>query len=608
MVLTPRFTLADQLIVDPNPLLQVNDKTRACVIEMTKQEVAVALSHIEVWKLIAEADVPSALVLEDDVFMTRGFARDFGTTWMSLPRSETGVPDFDLLYLAFMETGSVSPSDERTGNRRLRRPGIWEASGYILSREGARKLLDGLPVYGPVDLWLNMQFGRLRAFAAARPLIEQRIDEPSTNSYSVMPVLSQVGVITRERPLLPTTSHLAGPVVVIGDPDTGLSSLATALSMLGYTCISDLERLPDSEENALLRGRRGRRFNAYVNIGSQTADVIPQIAKANPSARFILTSENQALPLDLRDRILRLTPLAKDKWALLSDFLDVDYPAFPYPTDDELGIRRVSRRPRMQHSRVSTDLRSDTGPWILQANREWSGVAVDAGRLELTSSTHVDFSSGDVLEDTDWKLRNDTFPSNLALFTPANVFEGAGQADLTIREERSAVRALTSGAIASQARYHYGSFSAVLKPPSVPGLVTGMFLHRNSPRQEIDIEFLGKDTRKMLVNVFYNPGPEGTRLEYGYRGTPTLVDLGFDAADDFHAYRIDWQPNSICWLVDGEVVYERLIWDPTPIPDQPLEFNLNLWHSRSKGLAGPLSSADLPASAGVRSIAVRAKA
>jgi beta-glucanase (GH16 family) len=132
-----------------------------------------------------------------------------------------------------------------------------------------------------------------------------------------------------------------------------------------------------------------------------------------------------------------------------------------------------------------------------------------------------------------------------------------------------------------------------------------MFLHRNGPRQEIDIEFLGKDTTRMLVNIFYNPGPEGTKLEYGYRGTPTLIDLGFDAADDFHTYEIDWQPDAIRWLVDGEVAYERVAWNPTPIPDQPLQFNLNLWHSRSKDFAGSLAAAQLPASAGVRSVEIR---
>ena len=105
---------------------------------------------------------------------------------------------------------------------------------------------------------------------------------------------------------------------------------------------------------------------------------------------------------------------------------------------------------------------------------------------------------------------------------------------------------------------------------------------------------LGKDPTKLLVNVFFNPC-QGTKLEYGYRGTPTVLELGFDASDDFHAYEIDWQPDAIRWIVDGRVVHERVIWQPTPIPDQPLEFNVNLWHSRSAELAGKLVADRLPA-------------
>ncbi len=154
-------------------------------------------------------------------------------------------------------------------------------------------------------------------------------------------------------------------------------------------------------------------------------------------------------------------------------------------------------------------------------------------------------------------LREDTFPSNLALFTRNNyAMDADGTARLTIRKEQTPVREFTSAALCSRHRYLYGRFVGEVRPVSTPGVITGMFLHRNSPRQEIDIEFIGKDTCKMLVNVFYNPGIEGSRMEYGYRGTPTLVDLGFDASEDFHEYEIDWSETSIRWRVDGRLVYE----------------------------------------------------
>jgi hypothetical protein len=78
------------------------------------------------------------------------------------------------------------------------------------------------------------------------------------------------------------------------------------------------------------------------------------------------------------------------------------------------------------------------------------------------------------------------------------------------------------------------------------------------PENNLVAIWCGKNTTKMLVNVFYNLGTEGTKQEYGYRGTPVLIDLGFDAAKDFHKYEIEWCEKHIRWFVDEHLVYERI--------------------------------------------------
>jgi len=108
----------------------------------------------------------------------------------------------------------------------------------------------------------------------------------------------------------------------------------------------------------------------------------------------------------------------------------------------------------------------------------------------------------------------------------------------------------------------------------------------------------------MLVNVFYNPGVEGVKLEYGYRGTPTSIDLGFDASEDFHCYEIIWGPNSITWRVDGKTVHQRLQWDPTPVPNMPMELNVNLWNTSSEELAGRFDNTEGNATAALRRMCV----
>lgn len=592
------YTLAEQLAVHPNPLLQIDETSRSVKITMTRQEQAVALSHIEVWRLIANGDVPSALILEDDVVFGPGFSNGLSKTWAALADSK-----FELLYLAYRDVGETR---HRVGRHPVRRdkPGIWEASGYILTKEGARSLIQALPVRGPVDLWLNMRFAQMKVYTSPRRLIEQRVDEPSTNSYSVLPILSQVGAVTREKPLLPETRKLPGPVIAIGPPHSGMSSLAKALSMLGYTCLSDLDC--GGEDVKRLREGKKSSFTAYVNVGDIDEVVIAELVKANRGARIITTDHRSNLPGVEGARLLSLPPGTPDKWDSLSNFLEVDYPSFDYPEVPDLGQRYISR----EQANLPFDFRDqkwDQSPWIRKGDERWPGIRVAPNQQHTSPTASVCWDSDENFGITKLIPRSDTFPSNLALFTPSNVVHKTGQPlNLMFRNEATSVREFSAGAVASQDRYQYGSFSATLQPSNTPGLITGLFLHRNGPRQEIDIEFLGKDTTMMLVNVFYNPGPEGTKLEYGYRGTPTIIDLGFDASLAPHAYEIEWMPDRISWKVDGDIVYERFVWGPTPIPDQPLEFNINLWHSRSVELAGRLDYKALPAQTTVTTVQIDA--
>lgn len=603
-LLVPRFSLADQLTVAPNDRLAVDERARGQNIDMTRQETAVALSHIAVWEQIANGVAENALVLEDDVFMRYGFAHAMASAWAELQSWTDDILGYELLYLSFDQVRTearhrLSPNLFRAS------PGLWQASGYVLTKRGARALLDLLPMHGPVDLWLNLQFRKLRVFTAATSIIEQRIDEPSTNSYSVLPILSQVGVVTKERPLLPQMHRLPHPVFAFGAHGTGLTSLATALSMLGYTCCHDLTGFPGTEWEKLVDGRTDRLFNAYVNVGELDAEALELIRRSFPEARFIATgSKIDSLHTSDEARWLHLDSLVADKWASLAKFLDTEYPPFPYPAMIELGRRdQIDDVCPSPQSGMEVQKR-DRSPWICAGD----GIHLPDSGLDLTQIVSVDWHQGQTIDHRRWFLREDTFPSNLSVFAAHNFVErsDARHAALTFTRQKSSVRDFSSAAIASRESYSYGRFSACIKPAASSGLITGVFLHRNAPRQEIDIEFLGKDTKRMLVNVFYNPGPAGTKLEYGYRGTPALIDLGFDAASDFHEYEIEWMPHGICWRVDGAVVHRRALWEPTPIPDQPLEFNVNLWHSRSREFAGRLRLPPAGDLTSLRSLTIRA--
>lgn len=636
----PYYSLADQLYVDPNPRLVGRSDMSNQRIEMTRQEVAVARSHIAVWRLVAAGDPPYTLVLEDDVCFRRGFARSIDRAWRKIPQHKNA---FDLLYLSYQEALTRTPRVPVSDFLFRPQRGLWQLSGYVLSRDGAKKLLERLPVRGPVDLWINHQFGSLDVLATQTSIIEQRRDCRSSNSYSILPVLSKVGVLTKEKPILPKGRMPQGPIFAFGRHGSGLTSLAMALSMLGYRCCSDVAELPLSERSCLLHKQGGRVFEAYVNVGSFSCSDYMELAKTHRGARFIVTETNEPEPagtaqgrleaeshedesswtemvatpslfVDELRRISRhvlvLPAQHPDKWQLLCEFLGSDYPSDRYPQCQDQPQRRQCTEYRDDWRKLplaAKRLRSDSSPWIAPT-RHWRGIplAEVSDHSEGRPGIRIGPQPFATTDGSAWMLRDDTFPSNLTLFRPGNFSHGVdGPARLTLRKERTPVREYTSASICSRQPYLYGRFLAELRPARVPGLVTGVFLHRNAPRQEIDIELLGKDPSKLLVNVYYNPGDDGAKMEFGYRGTPALIDLGFDASIDFHLYEIEWSATRVRWWVDGRLVHERVNWDPTPIPHQPMQFHVNLWHSRSVELAGKLAQAELPASTEVRAIEVR---
>lgn len=609
----PFYTLADQLFVEPQPLALPDAFDLARPIRMSPAEVAVARSHIDVWKAIAQSSVSYALVLEDDVWFERGFGRIVDQAWREMKDADQTDPVFDVLYVSYQEVRYGAPKE--LVSRSVFRPerGLWFLSGYVLSRKGAQTLLRLLPCRGPIDLWINHKFREMDVRALRRPVINQRLDTPSTNSYSILPSLSRIGVLNDWDTALFHQRPVHCPVFAFGAPGSGLSSLAMALSMLGYRCCSDLDQLPEYEFERLMAGRAHRVFNAYVNIGSLRPHV-HVLMSHYPRAKFIVIDEFAWTP----DGVLNVLKGADvaclhgedaESWHALCEHLRLPPPPIPYPLVKDIGQRRYrSAGVDTLSVRPAKRLRYDRSPWVVDPHAGWAGISASMSERSEPLRSRVSFE--DDLPDAQsarWLLRNDTFPGNLGLFRPANVTAQAGEGlSLAVIQESLGIRNFSAASISSRGAFLYGRFEAILQATRVSGLVTGFFLHRDSPRQEIDIEITGNRPDRLLVNVFYNPGTEGAKFDYGYRGTPAAVPLGFDASEAAHRFAIEWDPCEIRWFVDGEVFHRRSTWNPTPIPDLPMTLHVNTWPTRSRELAGRLALRSLPASAIVRGIAVDA--
>lgn len=448
-------------------------------------------------------------------------------------------------------------------------------------------------------------------------MVGQRRDTFSTNSYSILPTLSKIGAIDSESAALFNAYPPQLPIFAFGPDGSGQSSLAMALSMLGYRCCSDLVGLPIQELKRLREGSVDRVFGAYVNVGCLEA-MIEDLRRNYPLAKFIITRS----PTDFSGRaiegilarlngadLIEFDPGAADAWRTLCEHLRCAPPLCPFPRMADLGQRHIveaCEQPALARGRATP--KQDRSPWVVERGRgAWSGIRVAPG--PAAGEENLVRVEGDAvrLNPADWSLRTDTFPGNLALFRPSNVecndVEGV---KIYVRQESLGARQFSAGALTSRAEYCFGRFEAKFKASNAPGVVTGFFLHRNLPHQEIDIEIAGNMPTRLLINVFYNPGGPGAKFDYGYRGSPSYIELGFDASKGLHSYAIEWAPGEIRWFVDDLLVHRRVLWDPTPIPHLPMKLHFNAWPSRASQLAGRLNSRRLPAMSQVQSIRVYA--
>ncbi|MBQ7757182.1 MAG: glycoside hydrolase family 16 protein [Oscillospiraceae bacterium] len=116
--------------------------------------------------------------------------------------------------------------------------------------------------------------------------------------------------------------------------------------------------------------------------------------------------------------------------------------------------------------------------------------------------------------------------------------------------------------------YGYGLYEVEMKAIKNVGVVSSFFTYTgpsdNNPWDEIDIEFLGKDTTKVQFNYYTD----------GVGGHEYMHDLGFDASEDFHKYAFKWEKDKITWYVDGQEVYSAT----ENLPSTPGKIMMNAWN------------------------------
>ncbi len=116
-------------------------------------------------------------------------------------------------------------------------------------------------------------------------------------------------------------------------------------------------------------------------------------------------------------------------------------------------------------------------------------------------------------------------------------------------------KAFLGGEFQSDAVATTGTWSWTAEAPDmVDGAVFGMFTYKadyaNDPWLEFDFEFVGADTSEVELTVHMEDAA-GNHITNLHR---TVIDLGFDAADEFHTYELTLTGTGAVFRADGEVI------------------------------------------------------
>ncbi|TDZ24777.1 putative glycosidase crf1 [Colletotrichum orbiculare MAFF 240422] len=125
--------------------------------------------------------------------------------------------------------------------------------------------------------------------------------------------------------------------------------------------------------------------------------------------------------------------------------------------------------------------------------------------------------------------------------------------------------------MASKKYIFFGKLDVVLKAAPGQGVVTSVVL-QSDDLDEIDWEWIGSDTAQVQTNYFG-------------KGDTTTYDRGAyhpvaDPINAFHTYTIDWNQDSVKWLIDGNLVRELKYADAkggSRFPQTPMEVKIGTW-------------------------------
>lgn len=132
-----------------------------------------------------------------------------------------------------------------------------------------------------------------------------------------------------------------------------------------------------------------------------------------------------------------------------------------------------------------------------------------------------------------------------------------------------------SGQIQRRGWYGYGRYEIILQPAKGEGLISAFYIytgpHFGDTHEELDIEVLGQDTRKVHLNRYR----DGQPME-----EPVTVDVGLDTSEHPQLFAFEWHEDGITWYMNDIELFR--IDDPSEVPLPPAKIYFDLWTGGAK--------------------------
>ena len=148
---------------------------------MSSAEVGICMSHLKCWNDFLQNGKKGeyALIIEDDSVFCDDFENKLKLILDSIKKNKN-----HMIYLGYLPDQHSFEIKEFNDFMYEVKNGIWFLSSYIISWEGVKKLLSRLPIFGPVDMWIQLQFDFLNPIVTKKFLCIQEDFTKSSNTYS----------------------------------------------------------------------------------------------------------------------------------------------------------------------------------------------------------------------------------------------------------------------------------------------------------------------------------------------------------------------------------------------------------------------------------------